>query len=76
MNTTPQKREATMEPVDDAVDHIRGPAAGPLIVEYGDYECPYSRKAFREIERMRGTPRFSSTAWCTAGATTPLLCWR
>jgi protein-disulfide isomerase len=23
-----------------------------LIVEYGDYECPYSRRAFREIERV------------------------
>ena len=39
-----------MEPIDDAVDHVRGPAAGRLIVEYGDYECPYSRRAFREIE--------------------------
>jgi protein-disulfide isomerase len=41
-----------MEPLDDAVDHVRGGAAGRLIVEYGDYECPYSRKAFREIERV------------------------
>jgi protein-disulfide isomerase len=41
-----------MEPVDDAVDHVRGGAAGRLIVEYGDYECPYSRRAFREIERV------------------------
>jgi protein-disulfide isomerase len=23
-----------------------------VIVEYGDYECPYSREAFREIERV------------------------
>jgi protein-disulfide isomerase len=23
-------------------------------VEYGDYECPYSRQAFREIERVEG----------------------
>jgi protein-disulfide isomerase len=43
---------AGMEPLDDAVDHVRGGAAGPLIVEYGDYECPYSRRAFREIERV------------------------
>jgi protein-disulfide isomerase len=42
----------TLEPVDDAVDHVRGAAAGRLILEYGDYECPYSRKAFREIERV------------------------
>jgi protein-disulfide isomerase len=41
-----------MEPLDDAVDHVRGGSAGRLIVEYGDYECPYSRKAFREIERV------------------------
>ena len=33
-----------------AVDHVRGPPAARLILEYGDYECPYSRQAFREIE--------------------------
>ena len=41
-----------MEPLDDVVDHIRGSPAGRLIAEYGDYECPYSRRAFREIERV------------------------
>ena len=41
-----------VEPLDDAVDHVRGGPAGRLIVEYGDYECPYSRQAFREIERV------------------------
>jgi protein-disulfide isomerase len=41
-----------MEPLDDAVDHVRGASAGRLIVEYGDYECPYSRQAYREIERV------------------------
>ena len=41
-----------MEPLDNAVDHVRGSPAGRLIVEYGDYECPYSRRAFREIERV------------------------
>jgi protein-disulfide isomerase len=51
-NTTTQKPGATMEPLDEAVDHVRGSAAGRLIVEYGDYECPYSRRAFREIERV------------------------
>jgi protein-disulfide isomerase len=34
------------------VDHVRGPDAAPPLVEYGDYECPYSRQAFREIERV------------------------
>ena len=41
-----------MEPLDDAIDHVRGPSGAPEIVEYGDYECPYSRRAFREIERV------------------------
>jgi protein-disulfide isomerase len=45
-------RRATLEPLDDAVDHVRGPASGRLILEYGDYECPYSRLAFRAIERV------------------------
>jgi protein-disulfide isomerase len=53
----------TMEPLDDAVDHVRGGSAGRLIVEYGDYECPYSRRAFREIEhverRLGGGVRFA-----------------
>jgi protein-disulfide isomerase len=49
---TPQKPEATMEPLDDAVDHVRGGPAARLIVEYGDYECPYSRQAFRQIEHV------------------------
>jgi len=40
-----------MEPLDETTDHVRG-AAGRLIVEYGDYECPCSRRAFREIERL------------------------
>jgi protein-disulfide isomerase len=46
------KRHRTLEPVDEGVDHVRGPSAGRLVVEYGDYECPYSRQAFREIERL------------------------
>lgn len=41
-----------IEPLDDAVDHVRGGPAGPLILEYGDFECPYSRRATREIGRV------------------------
>jgi protein-disulfide isomerase len=41
-----------LEPLDDQVDHVRGLSAGRLILEYGDYECPYSRQAFRAIERV------------------------
>src|SRR3954451_25308922 len=48
----PPEAETRMEPLDDAVDHVRGGSAGRLIVEYGDYECPYSRQAFRAVERV------------------------
>ena len=41
-----------MEPLDAAHDHVRGGSGGRLIVEYGDYECPYSRQAFRAIEQV------------------------
>ena len=26
-------------------DHVRGPADGPLVIEYADYECPYCARA-------------------------------
>jgi protein-disulfide isomerase len=52
-----------MEPLDEAIDHVRGPSDSRVIVEYGDYECPYSRKAFRHIQhlerRMDGGVRFA-----------------
>ncbi len=51
-DTIPEKRQPTVQPLDDSFDHVRGSAAGRLILEYGDYECPYSRQAFREIERV------------------------
>ena len=41
-----------MEPLDPAVDHVRGSAGDRVILEYGDYECPYSREAYREIEKV------------------------
>src|SRR5258707_12629479 len=48
----PEERRPIREPLDEAVDHGRGPSGGRLIVEYGDYECPYSRQAFRAIKRV------------------------
>jgi protein-disulfide isomerase len=52
-----------MEPLDPAVDHVRGSAGERVILEYGDYECPYSREAYREIEkverRLNGGVRFA-----------------
>jgi protein-disulfide isomerase len=39
-------------PLEAGVDHVRGDRAAPVILEYGDYECPYSRKAFRGVEAV------------------------
>lgn len=52
-----------VEPLEDGVDHVRGQDGAPLILEYGDYECPYSRQAYRAIERVErelsGNVRFA-----------------
>jgi protein-disulfide isomerase len=40
-----------LEPLEGDIDHIRGPESARVILEYGDYECPYSREAYREIQR-------------------------
>jgi protein-disulfide isomerase len=53
MENSPRSAERpAVEPVDDAVDHVRGPVDAAVILEYGDYECPYSRHAYREIQRV------------------------
>ena len=46
------RTEVTMTPLDETVDHVRGSSTGRLILEYGDYECPYSRQAYRQIQRV------------------------
>ncbi len=51
----PDKQEVVIEPLDETVDHVRGPGTATLIVEYGDYECPYSRQAFRAIEHVEAS---------------------
>jgi protein-disulfide isomerase len=33
-------------------DHVRGIPGGSSIVEYGDYQCPYSRAAYRHVQRV------------------------
>jgi protein-disulfide isomerase len=61
--TPPLATLPPVAPVDERVDHVRGPADGHLILVYADYECPYSRAAYRIIERvertMGGTLRFA-----------------
>ena len=59
----PDDRELTLAPLDEKADHVRGSPAGHLIIEYGDYECPYSRQAFHAIEQVEqqlgGNMRFA-----------------
>jgi len=36
-----------------ADDHRLGPAGAPVtVLEYGDYECPFCRGAYRDVHRM------------------------
>jgi hypothetical protein len=50
---TPMGHATTvLEPLDGAIGSVRGGAAGHVILEYGDYECPYSRQVYREIQRV------------------------
>jgi len=62
-NATPDDRELALAPLDEKVDHLRGSPAGHLIIEYGDYECPYSRQAFHTIglveQQLGGNVRFA-----------------
>jgi protein-disulfide isomerase len=50
--STEKTQMSVVAALEDGIDHVRGPADAPIILEYGDYECPYSRQAFREIERV------------------------
>jgi len=63
LNATPDDRELVLAPLDEKADHVRGSPAGHLIIEYGDYECPYSRQAFHAIEQVEqqlgGNMRFA-----------------
>src|SRR5712691_11632217 len=52
LNATPDDSRLALAPLDEKADHVRGSPAGHLIIEYGDYECPYSRQAFHAIEQV------------------------
>ena len=59
----PEDVRPGLAPLDEEVDHARGATTGLLILEYGDYECPYSRQAFRAIQyveqELNGRVRFA-----------------
>jgi protein-disulfide isomerase len=63
LNAMPDDSQLALAPLDEKVDHVRGSPTGPLILEYGDYECPYSRQAFHAIElvgqQLGGNVRFA-----------------
>jgi protein-disulfide isomerase len=63
LDATPDDPQLALAPLDDKVDHVRGSPAGRLIIEYGDYECPYSRQAFHAIQQVErqlgGNVRFA-----------------
>ena len=63
LNAIPGDRQLALAPLDEKADHVRGSPAAPLILEYGDYECPYSRQAFHAIEQVEqqlgGNVRFT-----------------
>src|ERR1700752_4383392 len=59
----PDDSQLTVPPPDKKIDPVGGSPAGRLIIEYGDYECPYSRQAFHAIQRVEqqlgGNVRFA-----------------
>jgi protein-disulfide isomerase len=71
-----------LAPIDEEVDHVRGSRSGRLILEYGDFECPCSRRAYSEIQKVEselgGQVRFAFRhfplteihphAWAASGA--------
>ncbi len=63
LSATSDDRELALAPLDEKADHVRGSPVGRLIIEYGDYECPYSRQAFHAIElvgqKLGGNMRFA-----------------
>ena len=63
LNAMPGDGQLALAPLDENVDHVRGSPIGRVIIEYGDYECPYSRQAFQAIElvgqQLGGNVRFA-----------------
>ena len=51
MTTSPPSRAALVPELAEPRDHVRG-SAGPVLLVYGDYECPYTRRAYRSVEAL------------------------
>jgi NAD(P)-dependent dehydrogenase (short-subunit alcohol dehydrogenase family) len=49
LNAMPDERQLALAPLDEKVDHVRGSPADGLILEYGDYECPYSLQLMIDV---------------------------
>ena len=63
-------------PEPDELDHVRGPDAAPLVIEYADFECPFcaalsvrlARRAVRRVFRHFPIKAAHPRAWPTACA--------
>ena len=55
VDATPDDRELTLPPLDEKVDHVRGSAAGRLIIEYG------GRRRSKTATCSRTPPSLAST---------------
>jgi len=64
--TRPAER-ATLAPPVEEHDHAAGPADAPLtLVEYGDFECPFCRRAYpivKEVQQRLGKELRSRRTW-------------
>jgi protein-disulfide isomerase len=49
-------------PVDPERDHLRGEGARTLLM-YGDYECPYTRAAYRTVQALQADGAPMRLAW-------------
>ena len=47
LDAVPDDRQFALAPLDEKVDHVRGSPGGHLIIEYGDYQCPYCGTVYR-----------------------------